>query len=768
MGRGVPLVPSSSESEPTQPESLFPASRMNKPGGFAHRAKCPCCNNPWQLTESSAEQSKAEPAPEAPADTEESTVVCGSCMSSDESKGIDPANFDFSVRPQDDFYLYSNGGWKNANPCPAAHPRWGVFNALNEMNQERLKIILDELEKGTVAEASDPALAPDCKKLIDFHKACMNEAQIEEEGIKPLLPLFQLAQSVSTSNVVEITAEMHKNGVGALFHMNSINDKDDAGHTMGAFSQGDLGLPDRDYYFDADKEEKRNKYQRFLEDAFLLLGEGESGLASYKTLAQARGAAQAVYGFEKKLAASFYTKTELRDVDRTFNKMTLTELNQRVVPKDVSWGTYLTLGVPQQSHGFDFIQYMRCFGMSEEQAGVVNVRTVEPLAAMSGLLRGAVLDGSLGHYFVLHILKNYCEHTSAAFVNLHFEFYKKVMTGAKELKERWKRALGYQQTVLGEAMGKLYVAKFFNAECKAQALTIVEEVRTALRERLSEVVWMSDSTRVEALLKMEKFRVKIGYPDAWIDYAALPITPDSHLRNVLEYSRFDSKRDVARINKPTDRERWFMPPQMVNAYYHPMLNEIVFPAAILQPPFFDMEADDAVQFGGLGCVVGHEMTHGFDDKGRKFDKDGAVRDWWAGDDGKEYERRAAVMVKQASAHEVFGTKLKGELTQGENIADLGGMKLALRALKKRLGEKKHPTINGFSPIQRFFLAWSQVWRQNSTKEHALAMVTLDPHGPSELRCNNTVSNMAEFLEAFKVGPTDPMNKYADGERVDIW
>jgi len=748
---------------------------MNRPGGFAHRAKCPCCNNPWQLAESSGaqEQSKgSEPAGievEGKSSTEEEyTVVCGSCMSSDESKGIDPANFDFSVRPQDDFYLYSNGGWKAANPCPAAHPRWGVFNALNELNQERLKIILDELEQGTLAEASDSKLAADCLKLIDFHKACMNESQIEEEGIKPLLPLFQLAQSLSTHNVIEITAELHKNGVGVLLHMNSINDKDDAGHTMGAFSQGDLGLPDRDYYFDADKEEKRNKYQRFLEDAFLLLGEGEVGLSAYKSLTQARSAAQAVYGFEKKLAASFYTKTELRDVDRTFNKMTLQELNAKVVPVESSWGTYLAQGPPQQRHGFDFIKYMECFGMTEEQVGVVNVRTIEPLAHMSSLLRGAVLDGSLCHYFVFHILKNYFEHTSASFVNLHFEFYKKCLTGAKELKERWKRALDYQQTVLGEAMGKLYVAKFFNADCKAKALTIVEEVRTALRERLREVVWMSDSTRVEALLKMEKFRVKIGYPDAWTDYSDLPITPDSHLSNVLASSRFESERDVARINKPTDRERWFMPPQLVNAYYHPMLNEIVFPAAILQPPFFDTEADDAVQFGGLGCVVGHEMTHGFDDKGRKFDKDGAVRDWWHGDDGKEYERRAAVMVAQASAHEVFGTKLKGELTQGENIADLGGMKLALRALKKRLDGKPQTTINGFSPTQRFFLAWSQVWRQNSTKEHALAMVTLDPHGPSELRCNNTVSNISEFLEAFNVRPNDPMYKYTDEQRVDIW
>ena len=416
---------------------------------------------------------------------------------------------------------------------------------------------------------------------------------------------------------------------------------------------------------------------------------------------------------------------------------------------------------------------MDCFGISEEQCGIINVSTIEPLVKMGSILRSAVLDGTLSHYLTFHVLNKFVDHLGVEWQSLHFDFFKKTLGGAKEMKERWKRALEFQEAALGDAMGKLYVSKHFDDTCKQKALNIVYAVRDAWRQRLEEVEWMSEETRKEALLKMDKFNVKIGFPDKWTDYSALAITSDSHVTNMIAAGVFHKNRDVIRINKPTDRDRWFMVPQMVNAYYHPMLNEIVFPAAILQAPFFDPDADIAVQFGGFGCVVAHEISHGFDDKGRKFNKDGALIDWWAGDDGKEYERRAATMIAQASSHEVYGQSLKGELTQGENIADLGGVKLSLKALQHKLTtmpvEESSRNLNGFTQMQRFFLAWSQVWRQNSTKENALAMVTLDPHGPSELRCNNTLSNVPEFLEAFNVQPTDPMGKYSDEKnRVNIW
>ena len=324
-------------------------------------------------------------------------------------------------------------------------------------------------------------------------------------------------------------------------------------------------------------------------------------------------------------------------------------------------------------------------------------------------------------------------------------------------------------------MGQLYVTKYFPIEAKQRALEIVELVRDALRERLLEVEWMCDATRIEAMLKMEKFKVKIGFPDKWMDYSTLIIKKDEHFKNVMSARQFQFQLDLSRMNAATDKSRWFMTPQTVNAYYHPSLNEIVFPAAILQPPFFDSNADVAVQFGSLGAVVGHEMTHGFDDQGRKYDSFGNLRDWWVGNDGVEYEKRANMMVLQAEKFEVYGMKLNGKLTCGENIADLGGVKLALRALKKYLQQNTTtssessslPLINGFTPYQRLFLAWSQAWRENSKKDRAIQLLFIDPHGPNELRCNGTLSNIAEFMEAFDIKEGDAM--YVPVElRVDIW
>eukprot|EP00605_Chrysophyceae_sp_TOSAG23-4_P001013 GSChrysophyteH1.ASY1.ANO1.1114.1 assembled CDS len=666
-----------------------------------HPYKCPCCSNPWQASEGTAGSGGVK---NEYAGFVKSFALCGVCMSSndDNAKGLDPANFDNTIRPQDDFYLYSNGGWKEGNPCPAAFPRWGVFNQLADKNQERLKEILESLEKGEISD--DPSLKDDCKKLCDFYTF------------------------------------LHQRGVDVLFDMGSGQHQKNSDHTMAFFSQSGLGLPDRDYYFDEDKEEKREKYQRFIADILNLSSRGNEGFQAYSSQQSCRIAAQKVFSFEKQLATVFWTRTELRDVNRKFNNMQLVTSSQ-------TWT-------------FDF------------QCGLINVSTPEPIAHLGNLLQKNIADGTLSYYLTFHVLSKYSQHLGKDWQDLHFTFKLKTLQGAKEVKERWKRVLEFQEKALGDAMGKLYVSKYFDESCKKKALGIVENVKDALRQRLGEVDWMSEATRKEALLKMEKFRVKIGYPDVWTDFSDLPVVETCHTENVIASNLFWFSKDVARINKQTDRERWFMVPQMVNAYYHPMLNEIVFPAAILQPPFFDAEADLAVQFGGFGAVVGHEMTHGFDDKGREYDKDGALQDWWTKEDSDEYKRRAQTIIDQASAHTVFGQNIKGEFTQGENIADLGGVKLALRALKKRLESEPKENIrplNGFTPLQRFFLAWSQVWRQNSTKENALAMVTLDPHGPSELRCNNTVSNVPEFLEAFNVGPEDPMGKYhGEGSRVEIW
>jgi len=329
--------------------------------------------------------------------------------------------------------------------------------------------------------------------------------------------------------------------------------------------------------------------------------------------------------------------------------------------------------------------------------------------------------------------------------------------------------MAFTEFILGEALGECYCSKYFDESCKEKALYIVEKVRQALEDRLKEVDWMkSESTRMAAVKKMDRFKVKIGYPDKWIDYSALDINKeDSFLTMVYKGRSFHHKRDVQEMNAPTNRSKWFMTPQTVNAYYHPSFNEIVFPAAILQPPFFDPNEDDAFNFGAMGAVVGHEMTHGFDDKGRKFDSDGNMIDWWTPEDGQEYERRVEVMIEQANAYSVYDQKVQGRLTCGENIADLGGLRLALRALKSTPSFSDSTLIDGFTATQRFFFGWARCWRQNITKDRALQLITIDPHGPNEMRCNGPLSNIAEFLEAFNI-PEDSIMFRPEGNRVDIW
>ena len=562
---------------------------MMKPGAFAKKQKCECCENPWNL---------------ADGERSASTVDCREHVT-----GIDPKNFDNSVNPVDDFYSWSNGGWKKNNPIPAAYPRWGVFNVLNDVNQDRLKEILDELEKGEVS-GGDSVTAEEKeerKKLCDFYNSFMKEEAVEESGLKDLNNHLQRAFGVSTANKHEVIADLHKIDVSVLFGLYSSPDKDDSSHTMAHFSQSGLGLPDRDYYFDSDKKEKREKYILYMESLFKELSTSsvEGVSEAYSTTTQQRAAAKQVYDFEKLLAEAHLTKTEARDVDRTFNKMTLAELNKLVTP-DMTWGQYLTKGrLDQDRDVFNFETYLSHFGKSDADIGVINVRTVDALKRVGSCVESAIVSGALKHYLAFHIIDSFAPYLSSNFLNLHFNFFQKELLGTKELKPRWKRALDAQENLLGEAMGKLYVSKFFKAESKQKALRVVELVRDALRERLGEVEWMCDETRKEANKKMESFVVKIGYPDKFQNYEALTaITSDSSLaKNMMAGREFHFQLDLSRMNTPTDRGRWFMSPQTINAYYHPMLNEIVFPAAILQPPFFDTDADEAVQFGSLGFVL---------------------------------------------------------------------------------------------------------------------------------------------------------------------
>jgi putative endopeptidase len=533
-------------------------------------------------------------------------------------------------------------------------------------------------------------------------------------------------------------------GISPFFSVGVSPDAKDSNHSICQIYQGGLGLPDRDYYFDEDKQDKRDAYVKHIA-TLLKLSNAESDDDNCSTMAKQ------IFDLETTLANSHMTKTECRDPEATYNKMTVAEITRRT------------------DNNFDFASYfMGSTNKTTTDLGDVNVRNVDALtcaARVMSTLDVKVLEG----YLQWTALSSCAPYLSRAFVDAQFEFFEKTLSGTDEIKPRWKRAMAFTETALGEILGELYCAKYFDEECKTRALAIVDQVRNALEQRLTTVDWMkSDLTRQEALKKMSNFKVKIGYPNKWIDYSALTFVKDEpFLSLVLKSRAFHHGRVVAEMNAPTDRDMWFMTPQTVNAYYHPSLNEIVFPAAILQHPFFDKNADDAVNFGAMGCVVGHEMTHGFDDKGRKFDAQGVLHDWWTADDAAEYEKRVNVMVEQANSFHVHGKAVQGKLTSGENIADLGGLRLALAALRATKDYDETNLIDGFTPVQRFFLSWAQCWRQNIGKERSLQLLTIDPHGPNEMRCNGPLSNLTDFYTAFNIPESSSMFKPAES-RVDIW
>ena len=715
------------------------------PGNFGKRmGKCPCCDNPWNQDNAGMD-----------------SFVCAPCIKDSKGvPGLDPDNFDSSVNPADNFYLWSNGGWRAKNPIPEEYPSWNTFIVLRDLNLERLKAIVDDLQSskdGAVQSVQE-------KKLADFFNSFMDMAAIEEAGIAPIMPILSMCKGVKT-NPEKVMAELHAEyGVGVLFALYSSPDKSNSVHSIGSLYQSGLGLPDKDYYIDADKAEKRERYVEYAAKLFALLGAG--GVAEYTTESQCNAAATALLEFEIQLASCHLTRTAARDPQLTYNKMSINDLNRRSKSHPITWSQYLSTGLPPP---FDWKKYFAAVGKDEVAMGEINVATVDAITSVASMLESPFLP----HYLAFHVANSFATNLGSAFVDLHFEFFDQYLKGTAVQQPRWKTALGKLESALGDELGKLYVAKHFSGDAKPTALRIVESVRDALRVRLGEVDWMSESTRKAALIKMEKFKVKIGFPDKWLDYSTMNVVVGNHIGNVLEARQYGHRLELSRMNAPTDTDRWFMTPQTVNAYYHPSLNEIVFPAAILQPPFFDPAADLAVQYGSLGAVVGHEMTHGFDDQGRKYDDEGNLRDWWTAEDGVEYQKRVDVMVAQAGEFEVHGLKLNGKLTCGENVADLGGVKLSLRALQAELRKRSSsglpppPLINGFTPTQRLFLAWSQNWRENVKKERAIQLVTLDPHGPNEMRCNGTLRNVDEFHEAFAV-PEESAMFLAKNKRVDIW
>lgn len=629
--------------------------------------------------------------------------------------GFDLAAMDLAAQPCDNFFQYACGTWLKKNPIPPDRSRWGRFDELEERN---LAILRDILEKNS---KDDPARAAIDQKIGDYYASCMDEPAIDRKGTTPLEPeLKRIGGIADLTALSDEVARLHVLGVNALFNFTSGQDAKDSTQVIGQADQGGLGLPDRDYYFkdDAKSVETRKRYAEHVQKMFELLGRPSD---------KAAGEAQAVMKIETALAKGALDRVSRRDPVKVYHKMTIQELG--AINESFAWPKYFA-------------------GVGGPAIRSLNVAEPEFFKQMQTVLRATSLD-DWKTYLTWHLVHAEAPLLPAAFVNENFNFYGKLLTGAKELRPRWKRCVSFADNELGEALGRRYVEQTFGAEGKQRTLKMVRALETALGEDIQNLDWMTPATKQKAMEKLHAIANKIGYPEKWRDYSTVKIVRGDALGNSARASTFEFHRQLAKIGKPVDRLEWQMTPPTVNAYYDPQMNNINFPAGILQPPFYDNRADDAVNFGGIGAVIGHELTHGFDDEGRQFDPKGNLRDWWTERDAKEFEKRAGCIADEYSGFTaVDDLHLNGKLTLGENTADNGGVRIAYMALMNTLAGKTVPKIDGFTPAQRLFLGWGQIWCESNTPEIARLMAQTNPHSPGEYRVNGVLRNMPEFGQAF--------------------
>ena len=649
--------------------------------------------------------------------------------------GVNKADMDMSVRPGDDFYQYAGGGWLKANPMKPEYSSYGVFNDLAETNRKQIRELFENLSKEKHAFGSVG------QKVADLYNMAMDSVRLNKEGAAPLQKDLDKVKAFSKkADFTAFIADQHLYKGNPFFGIGVDTDLKNSDLNVMWLSAGTSGLPDRDYYLntDADSKKKQEAYRAYLSKIFQLSG--------YKKK-EAEKAAKVIYNIEYQFAEAKMSRAEARDYNKLYNIYTI-DMLQKDYPA-IQWAKYFEL------------------------MGVKDVKQViltEPkVMAVAQKLMSTLSEQDIKYYVAGLIIKSSTSVLSDDFVNANFDFYGRLLNGQKEQKARWKRALGFPNSLLGEAVGELYVSKYFAGESKAKMLKLIDNLRKALATRIANLAWMNDTTKINALVKLNSFTVKVGYPDKWRDYSKLTIDPAKSLYdNVAAATYVETLRNLEKFGKPVDKSEWGMTPQTVNAYYNPTTNEICFPAAILQAPFFDVNADDATNYGAIGVVIGHEMTHGFDDQGRNFNADGNMVDWWTAGDSKRFTAAAEKLAAQFDQITVVGDlKANGHLTLGENIADQGGLRISYDAFKTTQQFQEGKGIDGFTPAQRFYLSYGRIWAEHMTEEAIYQQTKSDPHSIGRNRVNATLRNIDTWYDAFGVKEGDKM-WLAPAERAIVW
>ncbi|MEO6883786.1 MAG: M13 family metallopeptidase [Bacteroidia bacterium] len=654
--------------------------------------------------------------------------------SSDQYKDeIVKANFDTTISPKNDFYDYVNGNWLKNNPIPAAEVSWGSFNEVENRNQKELHQILDSL-------SADKNTKPgsDAQKLGDYYASGMDSVKLNKDGMSPLKEEFAMIDNIkNTKDLITVVAQEQVNGVNTMFNFGVGQDPKASNQMITQLYQGGLGLPDRDYYLNPAAAGLVKEYAAYLEKMFGLMGD---------TPEACKNEAATVIKIETQLAKASMTRVEMRDVEAQYNKKTLQQLI--AFTPNIDWNAYLS-------------------AVDIKNADNVIVAQVNFYSELNNMFKSVPVNDWKA-YLRFDLLHSEARYLSDSIEAVNFAFYGKVLYGVKTMQPRWKRVLGSTDGALGDALGKLYVEKYFTADAKKRVNEMVDNLIATYKERINSRDWMSDVTKKKAIAKLDVIMRKLGYPDKWKDYSSLNITKDSYVENDMRANVYAFKRDANKLGKPVDRTEWGMTPPTINAYYDPSMNEIVFPAGIMQPPFFDPNRDDAMNYGAMGAIIGHEITHGFDDQGCQYDPQGNLNNWWTKEDSIKFKKKTNILVKQFDNDiAIDSMHVNGALTLGENIADLGGLTISYHAFQKALQEHPEGTIDGFTPDQRFFISWAQGWRNNIRPEALKQQIKTNPHSPSKFRVNGPLSNMPEFYKAFDIKPGDALYR-TDADRAEIW